>query len=109
MIRRPPRSTLFPYTTLFRSIQLELLGVEVLLQVVGAPQHVGRADRLVGVLHPRLPFPALVDVGRGGEGARVGLTRGEVPRARHRPVADARRVRAAVAVQTTRGAPPALY
>src|SRR5260370_29167042 len=23
MIRRPPRSTLFPYTTLFRSIQLE--------------------------------------------------------------------------------------
>src|SRR5687767_15569770 len=27
MIRRPPRSTLFPYTTLFRSV---LLGVEVL-------------------------------------------------------------------------------
>src|SRR3712207_7255279 len=25
MIRRPPRSTLFPYTTLFRSLQLELL------------------------------------------------------------------------------------
>src|SRR2546427_13060646 len=25
MIRRPPRSTLFPYTTLFRSIALELL------------------------------------------------------------------------------------
>src|SRR5438034_3700401 len=24
MIRRPPRSTLFPYTTLFRSLQLEL-------------------------------------------------------------------------------------
>src|SRR3989454_5752929 len=24
MIRRPPRSTLFPYTTLFRSIQLRL-------------------------------------------------------------------------------------
>src|SRR5256885_11474683 len=23
MIRRPPRSTLFPYTTLFRSVQLE--------------------------------------------------------------------------------------
>src|SRR2546430_4498656 len=25
MIRRPPRSTLFPYTTLFRSIQITLL------------------------------------------------------------------------------------
>src|SRR2546422_4484966 len=27
MIRRPPRSTLFPYTTLFRSIRREALGV----------------------------------------------------------------------------------
>src|SRR2546428_4549548 len=26
MIRRPPRSTLFPYTTLFRSVGLETLG-----------------------------------------------------------------------------------
>src|SRR5689334_23759503 len=26
MIRRPPRSTLFPYTTLFRSAHLEVLG-----------------------------------------------------------------------------------
>src|SRR2546429_3098861 len=26
MIRRPPRSTLFPYTTLFRSIQLKIAG-----------------------------------------------------------------------------------
>src|SRR5256885_11550908 len=25
MIRRPPRSTLFPYTTLFRSVSLELV------------------------------------------------------------------------------------
>src|ERR1044072_5383993 len=28
MIRRPPRSTLFPYTTLFRSVALDRLGVE---------------------------------------------------------------------------------
>src|SRR2546429_2356746 len=28
MIRRPPRSTLFPYTTLFRSHQLPRAGVE---------------------------------------------------------------------------------
>src|SRR5260370_12658022 len=30
MIRRPPRSTLFPYTTLFRSVQLdERLGIRL--------------------------------------------------------------------------------
>src|SRR5687768_17722673 len=28
MIRRPPRSTLFPYTTLFRSFESELFGHE---------------------------------------------------------------------------------
>src|SRR3712207_6950685 len=28
MIRRPPRSTLFPYTTLFRSIEKEFEGAE---------------------------------------------------------------------------------
>src|SRR3712207_8790759 len=28
MIRRPPRSTLFPYTTLFRSIYLKLFDLE---------------------------------------------------------------------------------
>src|SRR5256885_11164221 len=27
MIRRPPRSTLFPYTTLFRSVPLDMLGL----------------------------------------------------------------------------------
>src|SRR3712207_6903634 len=31
MIRRPPRSTLFPYTTLFRS------GVDVAIEAVGKP------------------------------------------------------------------------
>src|SRR5687768_18096942 len=30
MIRRPPRSTLFPYTTLFRSLQLEAIGKEAI-------------------------------------------------------------------------------
>src|SRR2546425_1933978 len=34
MIRRPPRSTLFPYTTLFRSPRLELLVAEVLHRLV---------------------------------------------------------------------------
>src|SRR5256885_15807717 len=39
MIRRPPRSTLFPYTTLFRS-QLE---IEIFLRAVG--QHLGANPR----------------------------------------------------------------
>src|SRR3712207_8648571 len=37
MIRRPPRSTLFPYTTLFRSLQGR--GIAALL-LVPIPQHV---------------------------------------------------------------------
>src|SRR3712207_8252015 len=28
MIRRPPRSTLFPYTTLFRSLEVRAVGVD---------------------------------------------------------------------------------
>src|SRR3712207_8458805 len=48
MIRRPPRSTLFPYTTLFRSVEARdgrrpRLGV-----VVGVLPH-GRRERLVEV------------------------------------------------------------
>src|SRR2546429_3491416 len=35
MIRRPPRSTLFPYTTLFRSQHLEIAVDPSTLQIVG--------------------------------------------------------------------------
>src|SRR3712207_2948130 len=35
MIRRPPRSTLFPYTTLFRSVQRWFLGQLVSMAVIG--------------------------------------------------------------------------
>src|SRR5256885_7478307 len=34
MIRRPPRSTLFPYTTLFRSVDAEIPSVVVVLGAV---------------------------------------------------------------------------
>src|SRR2546429_1496181 len=34
MIRRPPRSTLFPYTTLFRSVAVELPGVAHFLNFI---------------------------------------------------------------------------
>src|SRR3712207_8658497 len=49
MIRRPPRSTLFPYTTLFRSV-----GVRVALGV-DEPDRAGRdaLERLDLVLHER--------------------------------------------------------
>src|SRR3712207_7773831 len=49
MIRRPPRSTLFPYTTLFRSKGL-LYGVEV--------RRVGRqVDQLASLALDQLPDP----------------------------------------------------
>src|SRR2546422_2564281 len=55
MIRRPPRSTLFPYTTLFRSLPLEQRHVQPVhdyVARVGAEQPV---DRLQGdaLPHPR--------------------------------------------------------
>src|SRR2546430_17688087 len=55
MIRRPPRSTLFPYTTLFRSVEtlLEELAADVLedevdAAVVGQAHHLGD-DVLAGM------------------------------------------------------------
>src|SRR3712207_8229800 len=67
MIRRPPRSTLFPYTTLFRSVE-ELSGLveeaDVLFVAVGTPQGGdGSAD---------LSSVAEVARGIGGALARAG-------------------------------------
>src|SRR2546430_13926901 len=60
MIRRPPRSTLFPYTTLFRSLFAMLLAVENEYQaVIMAPtellaeQHVATLTRLLAPLELR--------------------------------------------------------
>src|SRR2546426_5448320 len=44
MIRRPPRSTLFPYTTLFRSLQVDVLTGE---------QHDGNREPACGGEHLR--------------------------------------------------------
>src|SRR3712207_7219313 len=51
MIRRPPRSTLFPYTTLFRSLVADRL------EDVGLPVAVGVADAgdLGALAHDHLP------------------------------------------------------
>src|SRR5689334_24795029 len=45
MIRRPPRSTLFPYTTLFRSLGDLLLGGQDLLDLPGQRAHPGHDPR----------------------------------------------------------------
>src|SRR5438477_6160767 len=54
MIRRPPRSTLFPYTTLFRSVDAAgwLSGVEMLVSVVGLGYE--RLDEKIEIV---LPLP----------------------------------------------------
>src|SRR3712207_8998706 len=51
MIRRPPRSTLFPYTTLFRSRQ----GGAALVVAVGGALHDGGVRAEGGVVHERPP------------------------------------------------------
>src|SRR5438552_13833212 len=59
MIRRPPRSTLFPYTTLFRSLEVAVGQLErgVAVDVVAQLEHRRRADRRGhGHRHPS-PLP----------------------------------------------------
>src|SRR3712207_7571117 len=59
MIRRPPRSTLFPYTTLFRSERLELLlaqaGLELGDDVEGDDPYRGEHDREKQERQPQRP------------------------------------------------------
>src|SRR5687768_18019240 len=65
MIRRPPRSTLFPYTTLFRSNEIARRIAPTIGAVVAPPvnyalsyPHVG----FTGLVHIRIPtFMALVE------------------------------------------------
>src|SRR2546422_7313447 len=61
MIRRPPRSTLFPYTTLFRSLDRGVPDLVLLAQQVRTVQEqaVGHAQPLV---HPPGRVPSRLDV-----------------------------------------------
>src|SRR2546430_10885700 len=57
MIRRPPRSTLFPYTTLFRS-DVHHLGASIgLLVVVGDGDGIKFADRIIAQKDAARIFP----------------------------------------------------
>src|SRR3712207_7476185 len=56
MIRRPPRSTLFPYTTLFRSVvRVEIDHGEDLVVLI--LRHLGIGDdlRVIGVVKAQIP------------------------------------------------------
>src|SRR5258708_11030625 len=56
MIRRPPRSTLFPYTTLFRSRQADNAQAHILEQISGA------IDALVGACINQAADPTKFDM-----------------------------------------------
>src|SRR3989454_12119058 len=68
MIRRPPRSTLFPYTTLFRSVREPERGEPVLFHGdrQGQVQKAGRAGRPVAVRGRRPPGPPSLLEDAGG-------------------------------------------
>src|SRR3712207_7868839 len=73
MIRRPPRSTLFPYTTLFRSQATRPCGRNGHTHPVIVGHHVsgrrgGATHHVVGASHDRHPGPiAAVHSGRSEE------------------------------------------
>src|SRR5256885_15375926 len=104
MIRRPPRSTLFPYTTLFRSAgklrvspnairhHLKELEAEQLIAYgreqrgVGAPTYAYRLSAEGEALFPRQYERALTDVlERLAEKAGRGEAGGDFPRAHRDP------------------------
>src|SRR3712207_8232930 len=69
MIRRPPRSTLFPYTTLFRSYPLPVIVIAELLGVPASDRPLFRrwADVLLG--QDIDPDQALLEAGEQAMGA----------------------------------------
>src|SRR2546430_13572016 len=58
MIRRPPRSTLFPYTTLFRSQRADRRG------------NYGLTDNLRAAIRSKWPLASLMLLGRGNRRGR---------------------------------------
>src|SRR3712207_7299554 len=71
MIRRPPRSTLFPYTTLFRSALTEAFKRDRPLMFERYLRIRSTATRLEALRHPRRPGPRSLEE-RAALGERVG-------------------------------------
>src|SRR3712207_7848778 len=69
MIRRPPRSTLFPYTTLFRSVQVVAVDVEIVREQRDLDAAVLRDARDVG--HRERSVVDGVDRDRGDADVRM--------------------------------------
>src|SRR3712207_2828576 len=63
MIRRPPRSTLFPYTTLFRSLAASLAGHGSLV-LIGGEAGIGKTALAEAICAEAAAQGALVLVGR---------------------------------------------
>src|SRR5687767_15919005 len=68
MLRRPPRSTLFPYTTLFRSVHRRL---EV------GPVHLLAAHFVAGLAQPTLGVEAAPELGAGQRGQETHHRQGD--------------------------------
>src|SRR2546425_671166 len=93
MIRRPPRSTLFPYTTLFRSV-MNGFQKEVRTRILGVASHVQitsidnrlpdwRSVAALAAQHPRVrataPFVQAQAMLAAGQAVRGALVRGILP------------------------------
>src|SRR2546422_10774788 len=92
MIRRPPRSTLFPYTTLFRSLRADGVptynfGVVVddldmdITHVIRGDDHVNNTPRQIHIfnaLQKKLPAFAHVPMILGADGERLSKRHGAV-------------------------------
>src|SRR5260370_388314 len=75
MIRRPPRSTLFPYTTLFRSFARHLrpvggiaMGIELDGDIAAGVVFDGEPDLAEGAAAKKPRAGVTVDIGGGGDG-----------------------------------------
>ena len=69
MIRRPPRSTLFPYTTLFRSIQMDkkITEMTVLQKAIsGNTGDIGQIETRLRLIEVELARHNALDARQGG-------------------------------------------
>src|SRR2546429_1519265 len=80
MIRRPPRSTLFPYTTLFRSVDAQLSRRPDLRRVIADERHFLHPPE-----EPGLGRPGGVDPHRRGSGPVQGRSEEHTAELQSRP------------------------